>query len=210
MLGEDSGVYVGIDPSISNTGVVVLSAYDGKPVEGVNGGIACKSKKFSCDIQRYSAQADYIASKLDAYDVKGVAYENYSYNSVHKAFSIAEYNGILKRALLEIGHGQDILLVAPATNKKFATGHGTADKHMMIEQALVEGLTASGLDCHKLTDDICDAYFLARMAFYVFDVDGAISADANLNANIDIKTRVDVTRKLREARDAQHNALHHG
>ncbi len=152
-------VYVGIDPSISNTGVVVLSergsllaAFDGK--QAYRG-------KIAYDIARYLAQAEFIAAKLKDYDISGIAYEDYSFGSIHRGMSLAEYGGILKAALYRLWPSV-ITLVAPCTNKKFATGCGQAGKERMANQALLE-CPELGQDASQ---DIFDAYFLAKYALY--------------------------------------------
>ena len=156
-----NSIFVGIDPSVTNTGVVVLNE-KGSLVLCFDGKTAYTEKKYEYDIDRYKTQADYIVSNLKSINANtiSIAYEDYAFNSVHMAFTLGEYGGILKVKLLE-AFNTGILLVAPMSNKKFATDYGYADKNLMMEQA--------GKECPELigkSDDICDAYFLAKYAWY--------------------------------------------
>lgn len=150
-----SRVWVGVDPSISNTGLVALDML-GNLILAIDGSDAY-GKAYSSDIEKYLAQADYLKNALNDYEVARIGYENYSFDSVHRAFSLAEFGGVLKSRLVQ----WPLTLVAPRRVKKFATGNGGASKDMMREQASREH---DALRC--ASEDICDAYFLALYALY--------------------------------------------
>ncbi len=178
-------VHIGIDPSIANTGVAVINS-EGNLIKYINGRDGCHGK-YTCDIEKYVAQAEYIIAQLSNLSVGFIAYESYSYQSTHKAYSLAECNGILKASLFSL-HPKPLLYMAPMRLKKFATGNGHADKSMMIARAKAE-CSALG---SKPTSDICDAFFLAKYAFYVSSPQAAYEIDrgnANLRIRLELATQ---------------------
>jgi hypothetical protein len=58
-------------------------------------------------------------------------------------------------------------MVEPTVLKKFATGAGHAGKQEMIDQAKLESEWIRNLKKPDLTDDLCDAYFLAKWVWYL-------------------------------------------
>lgn len=192
MTNRNELVHIGIDPSITNTGVAVINS-DGKLVKFLNGRDGCRGK-YVCDIEKYVAQADYIIAQLTAFTVGFIAYESYSYQSVHKAYSLAECNGILKASLFSL-HPEPLLYMAPMRLKKFATGNGHADKSMMIARAKAE---CSELGA-KPTSDVCDAFFLAKYAFYVSSPQIAYKTDLG-NANLRVRLELAMQEKDNNAK----------
>lgn len=182
---ENEKVHVGIDPSIANTGVAVISSR-GELVKYINGRDGCHGK-FSCDIEKYMAQASYIIAELMGMDVASIAYEGYSYESAHRAYSLAECNGILKASLYSL-HPKPLLYMAPMRLKKFATGNGHADKSMMIARAKEECKDLGA----KPTSDICDAFFLAKYAFYVAAPHTAYKMD---RGNPNLRVRLELSQQ---------------
>ena len=168
--------FVGIDPSITNTGLVILDS-SGSVLEAADGKMAYKGHKFQCSTEKYIRQADYLIRILSRYKgmIAGIAYENYSFNSVHKGYSLAEYGGILKSRLWQ-DLNCDVHLIAPATNKKFATGFGMCGKNAVIECAQKE---VTRFWEHKPSEDIADAYFLARIAMYLSLPETSAGLDRN-------------------------------
>lgn len=175
-------VFVGVDPSITNTGVVVLDT-NGSTVTAFDGNEAYKHTKHKVDIARYMCQAQYIADRLREYDIQAIGYENYSYNSIHKSYSLGEYNGILKLFLYEL-HPLDLHLIAPLTNKKFAVGNGQAAKELVQQQAVAESPELA-----QRSFDITDAYFLAKYVFYRMFPDKAVHLD---KGNRNLRTRLEM------------------
>ena len=178
-------VFAGIDPSITNTGLVILDEKSNL-VKAVNGNTAYKKKKFCSYIERYLCQVNYIVQILSDYEIIAIGYEDYSYNSVHKAYSLGEYNGILKGKLYE-ALGVSCFLIPPTTNKLFAVGNGFASKELVSKQAKSE-CTAFG----NPTTDITDAYFLAKFVFYRHDPEQAVITD---KGNSNLRTRLECVRK---------------
>lgn len=151
-------VYAGIDPSVKDTGIVVLNG-EGRVLEtcDVYGGTHVNDVE---DIARYRRIADNTGEFLEEYGDISACYEHYSFNSPHKAFTLAELGGILKARVIPLCKG-GFGLVPPTTVKTFATRDAFAEKPAMMDAAGREaGLNASS--------DVCDAYFLAKFAWYAY------------------------------------------
>lgn len=157
--------FLGIDPSITNTGVVLLDP-DGNLSDYMD---AKQCHKGSTGFARYEKQASGITKWVKEHTGKNpvvCGYENYSLRSIHRAYDIAEYGGILKLALRKcLGVKQPIYLVPPTMCKSFATGYGYATKDQMRDKAAEEAPELKGKSA-----DICDAYFLAKFAAFASKV----------------------------------------
>ena len=175
--------YAGIDPSISNTGLVILDSKM-NVVHQINGKITSKS---NYDIENYINQAKYIVSFLADKNISAIGYENYSFNSTHRAYSLAEYNGILKSEILRVCN-KNTTLISPMQLKKFATGNGHADKNIVMQKAKEE----CPLFDKSTSSDICDAYFLAKYAFYKNNQQLAVTLE---NGNSLLRTRLEISAK---------------
>ena len=160
--------YIGVDPSITNTGVVIL---DGNGIiRGCINSRDCKAKKGPdavSEIRRYFDIADYVSTGIASAILAGepaklyICYEDYAYDATHKAFSLGEYNGILKMMLTELGNSVQLEYIAPTVVKKFATGNGGAGKDSMVKQAVSENEIM-----REQSIDVCDAFFMAKDALY--------------------------------------------
>lgn len=177
----------GVDPSITNTGVVVLDADNGRLLCAFDGRKGCAGLKTKNDIARYVAQTKFIGAWLSEYEIRKVAYEDYSFGSTHRAYSLAEFGGILKARLNELCM-DGITLVAPTQNKKFACGDYLASKVKMRESALAECSELGG----SPSFDICDAYFLALFAWYRENPKAAARLHSG---NRHLRMRLEMTRK---------------
>jgi Holliday junction resolvasome RuvABC endonuclease subunit len=155
--------YVGVDPSITNTGVVVLD--DKGLVQTVANTNSIKTRQD--DYLKLRDIADYvvntIAMAVSMPDTATIYYEDYSYNSVNRTYRMGELGGVLRSEL--IMHFGSINLIAPRQLKKFATNNGAADKELMIYMAKRESEFIRNLP--KVSSDICDAYYLAMFGYYV-------------------------------------------
>ncbi|WP_346666092.1 crossover junction endodeoxyribonuclease RuvC [uncultured Mailhella sp.] len=163
--------YAGIDPSITNTGVVLLDER-GRTLATYNSKTGCRKKDYASDILFYRSRADEIISFIRERSADGLSaavYEDYSFDSVHRTYSLAEYGGILKMTLMTAFPNTAFHFSAPATIKKFATGTGTATKEMMRDKAVFESALIANLGAGERTFDVCDAYFMASMARYVHE-----------------------------------------
>jgi Holliday junction resolvasome RuvABC endonuclease subunit len=159
--------YVGIDPSIQNTGLVILR--DNCRLYGWYESSTLVNKKLlQHKILRYSEIAHSVLHPLfGVIDIDSlvVCYEDYSFDSTNKAYSLGELGGILKsylfRGLASIPI--KLYLVPPTTLKLFATEYGGATKEMM-QEAFIGDLNAPN---EVPSNDIIDAYYLAEMACYI-------------------------------------------
>lgn len=180
--------YIGIDPSISNTGLAVLN-YMANPVMLAEPGTWVLKKDKKHKILRYSAIADKLVEAILTLPYITdciVGYEDYSFDSVNKAFSIGEMGGVLKTKLMEVvGIKVSLYLLPPKTLKLFATGYGAATKEQIYNQFKLE-ITK---DYEYVTnDDIIDAYYLAVMASLIGKVMPKIPADL-------LRSRLEVLKK---------------
>ena len=176
---EPQAVYVGVDPSLTNTGVVVLGSA-GQVLAVGNAKEALKDwhklkkeirKGPAAQIFRLSLIEEYVSEVIEealaTYDSEtliNVGYEDYSFDSLNRPYALGELGGALKSALLKRVTG--ITLVPPTLLKQFSTGHGQADKNTVIAQAKLENKDLKALGKKHCTDDVCDAYFLAKFAWY--------------------------------------------
>ena len=172
--------FVGIDPSITNTGVVVLDEAGGF-VSAYNSSVVKKRKGVS-DIELYRERTDGIIAFLRDFtkgdnEISAISYEGYSFGSVHRGQSLAEFGGILKFRILE-EFGLRCQLPVPTEVKKFATSKGNALKERVMRCALDEAPALAELG-KKLTTDVCDAYFLAKMSWYCGLPDAAVKFETN-------------------------------
>ena len=143
---------VGIDPSLTSTGVVILAedqvhAHTLTPREE-------KRKGRLQGVRRLCWIRDQVMALLDCPAM--VAIEGPSYGSAQgRQVSIGELHGVLKTAMWEQGYF--IVVVPPASLKKFATGKGNASKFDMQKAGIRAGVDFGN-------EDEVDAYFLARIA----------------------------------------------
>ena len=179
---KDNPYFIGIDPSITNTGVVILSM-DGKPASIFNSKYRqnkMPKKTPFYSVLRYREIVESIILYIHT-EIKNnpcvVAYEDYSYESENLSFTMGEFNGILKMRLVEEFSG--IICIPPRRVKKFATGRGGASKEAMQEKAATDGLKGICIPDKQWTTDICDAYFLAKIAWYIGAAENAVTFDKN-------------------------------
>ena len=161
--------YMGVDPSIENTGCVVMNKdYTQlgaiEPSRYVENRALLKHK-----VLRYGTIAhklvELIWFPLEPGSTIILCYEDYSFHSTNKSYSLGEMGGVLKTALLTMPQiNVALYLVPPLTLKLFATGNGGASKNMMLKAFrgdIPEGYLPSP------STDIVDAYYLAMMSLYV-------------------------------------------
>lgn len=176
--------FVGVDPSLSNTGCVILSEA-GQVVNARNTAITLKEWAAEGRKMEASARAaplhqmrrlqqisnclqGFIHTNVPQDAVVFIAYEDYSYHSVNRPFALGELGGVLKKALLFSLYRKvdSLTLVAPTLLKQFAVGVGSAEKEEVMAQAQTESAFIQELSKSARTDDVCDAYFLAKFAWY--------------------------------------------
>lgn len=104
-------------------------------------------------------------------------YEDYSFDSVNKAFTTGEIGGVLRTTLLK--REIPVVMLRPTALKKFATNQGFSGKEKMQAYAATEDSFFSLLHASTFTSDIADAYFLAKAAWYKFAPEQAATLDTN-------------------------------
>lgn len=146
--------YIGVDLSLSATGLVVLNGI-GKIVDSkiLNSKKRETERLLDLEYQLEKAICNYIPVKSVS-----IFIENFSFGSrLGQAFSIGEWAGVAKALLKKKGY--DYILVAPTSLKKFVTGKGNAKKElMMLEVFKKYGESFSD-------NNSADAFGLARIAW---------------------------------------------
>lgn len=132
---------VGIDPSLTSTGVAVLPDRT----------YVIRSKQHG--VARLTEIRDAIKKEIADADL--VILENYAYCRANQAHQIGELGGVLRVLLTE--SGVRWITVAPAQLKKFATGKGNTKKEHMLQQVYKRW----GVECE--TSDEADAFTLAKI-----------------------------------------------
>jgi len=151
---HDREYYVGIDPSLSATGLVMINER-GEIVEQRL--INTELENYLCIEQRL---LDIMSSIIFLNGVMKLSYvyiEDLPYLS--KGGAIFERAGLLYLITTFLFQNNiPYKLIKPTTLKKWSTGSGRADKADMMNEAL----TKYGIE---FTDDnLCDAFFLSQMA----------------------------------------------
>lgn len=152
-------MYIGIDQSLTHSGVVVLTTSgdfkDELAIKSKNKGVKRLNEikdllvEFYC--RNYSGSAHLL-----------VCMEGYSYgNMFGKAFELGELGGVIK---CWAGSG---LIVAPTTLKKFITGKGKLEKGI-DKKDIIPRIVKEKWGFETKDDNIADAYGLARIA-YLYD-----------------------------------------
>lgn len=175
-----AAVFIGVDPSLTNTGFVVLNQEGNMEVFRNSKNSTFMKKAAKADVYtRLIALNNFLAYELDELKEFEIyaGYEGYSFNSVHKALTTGEIGGVLRTELIR--RGIPTLISSPLSLKKFATSHGFAEKEKMQAQAKEEHPFFSSVADSKFTSDIADAYFLAKMAWYRFAPEDAVTHDNN-------------------------------
>jgi Holliday junction resolvasome RuvABC endonuclease subunit len=144
-------LFLGVDQSLNATGLCLLSKDRDPYLKTVDPGPAR-------GVERLRYVKNVVETFLEA-GVQFVAFEGYSYDSVGRVFELGEMGGVLK--LLACENNVPMIIVPPATLKKFATSNAGADKSAMVTQAALE------MGIPPADDNQADAFFLALIARHV-------------------------------------------
>ena len=148
--------FVGIDPSLSSTGLAILTL-QGDKVEQYT--TTLKTPKKLRDTARLCWIRGAFVKTLDNHAhgiMGGVCYEKASLKSVGKQIELAEVRGVLQVAC--VSFAMDPVGIEPARLKKFGAGQGGASKDKMITKAKLTGWDVAN-------DDEADAAHLAFLAY---------------------------------------------
>jgi crossover junction endodeoxyribonuclease RuvC len=142
--------FIGIDPSLTGTGLVALNEKNEVQYKGV---FHTKER----GIERLIQINKYVQNKLSKYIPENICIEGYSFGSRGRAtFSIGELGGVLRIGFYE--NDYEYYEIAPTSLKKFVTGKGNCGKDLILRE--VYKRWGFETDC----SDIADAYGLARIA----------------------------------------------
>lgn len=161
---------IGIDPSLTSTGIVILNGETGsEPYVAFSDAIMVDktSDSVEAEIKRCDAINDYIRISIEDYSRYASIYMNvewFAYNARNgKLFE----RGYLYHSIVKEGMSccESVYRVAPASLKKYATGSGRADKSSMYN-ALPEHYNGQ-LGLERLNkanrNDVVDAFWAAKM-----------------------------------------------
>lgn len=165
-------LFVGIDPSLTGTGVFIL--FGDKTEEFKTLELGTKPHKFNSSISRclhiVDKTIDFIEKELnDDYEIGMICCEDYfSGRNPDSVIKLAELGTLIRYKLLMKGY--PFFVVAPKSLKKFITGNGNAKKNVIIKSVFTKwGYNLS-------SDNVADASGLANFAktFYRLQNEGEI------------------------------------
>ncbi len=113
------GTYLGIDPSLTSTGVAVLTSGKIETWRMTPG-----KRRAACRLCWFDTEFKNLIDRVIKPDVTCV--EGYSYASANQAHQAGELGGLLRLRLWRSGRRH--FIVTPGTLKKFATGNGNSSK----------------------------------------------------------------------------------
>ena len=152
------GTMVGIDPSLTSTGIVAGSGPDDF------GAWLCKSRKLGDTVadrfRRYSQLLDEVEGVLvELQPIDAVFIEGYAFAANGRAVYTGEYGGQLRALVYQ--YAEKLVEVAPTTLKRFATGRGQFRKGEGKAPMVAAVLERWGYESH--CDDDADAFALWRL-----------------------------------------------
>lgn len=152
--------YCGVDPSVSGTGLVIMSK-DGEVLQAKS----IKAGKEE-DPLRFMKLTEELVKHLDPATDK-ILIEGFSYGSKGRGISVTYGTGWCMRIYFE-QLGFQWQEVPPSSLKKYASDHGNASKKLVGKAVKRKwGFESS-------SDDIVDAYVLARMAWSMYNHDALL------------------------------------
>lgn len=161
-------VFVGIDQSLQEPGVVVLAG-DGSFYKGAS--LPTKKERGAT---RLGSIARFVRDMVGANNVVlASAIEGPSLGSTHREFDLGTAFGAVQTALA-LFWGSEPYVVEPVRLKYFATGHWQAEKEDVIHAVKSNwGLTTDN-------DNVADAYVLARIAYGMLNGPGKRRVEAEI------------------------------
>lgn len=158
MTGTGIG-FVGVDPGLRHPAIALVGA-DGEVLAGtvLTVGAALRGGARLTTIRR---QLETLLQTPPWAQRKllHAALEGPSLQSTHREYDLGEASGVLRQWLYEVT-SREPWVVAPTQLKKFATGHGQAEKETIYQEFVLRRL---GFVTDSL--DVSDAVVLARMAW---------------------------------------------
>ena len=152
---ENYTYFVGIDPSYSSTGLVVLRDDSDEPLVAISIKAGAPHEFFYKRLKKLLDKLDEVVLSYPIDDIY-VVMEGAAFASEYAAFKLGKLSGVIEYHLGTLGI--DYSLVAPTYVKKVATGSGAADK-----KKVMEGVKQRWGFTH-ICNDITDAYAMAQIA----------------------------------------------
>lgn len=170
MLNKQNFHVIGIDPSLSGTGVIVLDS-TGQIVHREVIGVNSLGSKVADRMKRFSLLLSPVQKTIERFKPVMACIEGYSLGSNMPGVSDrVEYGGLLRWSL--VAAGVPLFEVAPLTLKKWATGIGKGDKTPVIA-------SITKMYGHMFSsDNEYDAFALATMAFQILKGEGSFKNQA--------------------------------
>jgi crossover junction endodeoxyribonuclease RuvC len=144
-------IFVGLDPSINATGVIVLDDCTNIIEQRT---FSIKDELFEKSLIKYENEISFIPKILN---LGSVYLEGPAYQSTGKVILQMGAIHFFTRLFL-YRHNVNYKVIAPGTLKKFVTGKGNSKKDLMLLK------TYKKWGVEFTDNNLCDAYGLARMA----------------------------------------------
>ena len=149
---------LGLDLSLTAAGWALV--WDGSPKWGI---IKSRHK----GVKRLSEIRNEVRDIINQTQPSLAVIEGYSYGSSQGMAGLAELGGVVRLLLLDTG--VPFIVVAPTTNKKFATGKGNAEKDLMLKRVFQHW----GADMNNNNE--ADAFALAQFGRCYLNPEGFCS-----------------------------------
>jgi Holliday junction resolvasome RuvABC endonuclease subunit len=168
-LVEKSTKILGCDPSLSATGIVVIDGAGNILFNEI-----LKSKKI--DVERLIDLRQQLLKIYSEMNIHLTVIEGYSFGSrTGQAFSLGEWGGVLKTALIDASI--PFIITPPTQARKFMCGKGNLPKIMVPKEVYKKWKI--DLD----NDNLYDAYVLARVGLSYYLWKQGICKDSDFNKN---------------------------
>ena len=179
-------IILGVDPSLSSTGICVMESEIGRVLSCVAIQIdkvgperlAIFHREFRDIVQKYKEQDDISAFV-----------EGYAFGAKQQREALGELGGVLRLTLHD--EGINMTIVQPTSLKKFATGTGKADKIKMGIYLYKE------YELEYPTSDQTDAYWLSQFGRHYLGL-GAEMTKAQIEVISDMKSPKIVKKRVKK------------
>jgi crossover junction endodeoxyribonuclease RuvC len=148
-------LFVGLDPSINATGLIVLDK-DANIIEEKL--FSIKDELFEQSLIKYEKEISFVPNIVN---LQSVYLEGPAYQAAGQAILQMGALHYITRLFL-FKEGKNYKIIAPGTLKKFVTGKGNSKKELMLLKVYKKW----GVEFED--HNLCDAYGLARMALEDF------------------------------------------
>ena len=160
-------LFVGIDPSLTSTGLFLLTKKDNEQYQYDYAQIDTKPKDFNSSIERCLYIADIIVSLIKQHTndstLRLVVCQDYFVGRQQGAvIQLAELGTLIRYKILKEEY--PLTIASPKTIKKFVTGTGNAKKQLMMQTVFEKW------NYKASTDNLADACGMSRFAQFLCDL----------------------------------------